>query len=67
MNKRAECDNAAAAAILLYLCLVQKASGDFEVVIVGAGPAGATCGYFLGMSVDITVLTVTPLQVEILF
>ena len=39
-------------------CHVQKASGDFEVAVVGAGPAGATCGYFLGMlkSPSLTVL-----------
>ena len=44
--------------LLLYLCLVQKASNDFEVAIVGAGPAGATCGYFLGMLMSVSVLSI---------
>lgn len=35
---------------------MQKSSGDFDVAIVGAGPAGATCGYFLGMMLFIVRL-----------
>jgi len=33
--------------LLLHLCFMQKVSDDFEVAIVGAGPAGSTCAYFL--------------------
>jgi hypothetical protein len=40
----------------LYLemfCLQTSAGDVYEVAIVGAGPAGATCGYFLGKVISI--------------
>ena len=38
-----------------FIVFLQKASDDFEIAIVGAGPAGATCGYFLGMLMSLSI------------
>ena len=51
--------------ILTYVCIkvmtvIYVQTSDevvYEVAIVGAGPAGATCGYYLGILFDVTHLT----------
>ena len=40
----------------LQLCFVQKTSSDFEIAVVGAGPAGATCAYFLSMLMLVSIM-----------
>jgi len=38
--------------LFIFLLFLQSKPVDFyHVAIVGAGPAGATCGYYLGKSV----------------
>jgi len=33
----------------LYIFFLKQTSEYYDVAIVGAGPAGSTCGYFLGL------------------